>query len=184
MTRTKRMGLSLAAMIVVASGCSDRIGKGWDWNRMRSQPRYEPYRDSKFFADGKAMQLPPTGTVSRESGEEAAIPIVVTDALIARGASRFRIYCAVCHGDRGDGVSIVASNMEQPRPPSLIVPPVSLMPASVIATVITNGAGTMPSFASELSHADRQAVAAYVGTLQSKTATGGASGPITGRAPR
>lgn len=184
MTRPKRIGLSLAAMIVVATGCSDRIGRGWDWNRMRTQPRYEPYRDSKFFADGKAMQLPPMGTMSREKGEEAAIPIVVTDALIARGASRFRIYCAVCHGDRGDGVSIVASNMEQPKPPSLIVPPVSLMPASVIATIITNGAGTMPSFASELSHADRQAVAAYVGTLQSKTATSDVSSSVPTRATR
>ena len=176
MTRPERLGLSLVVVIVAATGCSDRIGKGWDWNRMRTQPRYQPYGDSKFFADGKAMQLPPMGTMSRESGKAAAAPVVVTDALVARGASRFHIYCAVCHGESGDGVSIVASNMEQPKPPSLLVPPASLMPAGVIATVISNGAGTMPSFAAELSYADRQAVAIYVRALQSKAAMRAAAG--------
>lgn len=167
MSRVFRACVGCVGAIAMVSGCSERIGNGWDWNRMRTQPKYQPYRSSAFFADGKAMQLPPAGTVSRESGVVSAAPIAVNDRVIARGASQFHIYCAVCHGERGDGASIVALNMEQPRPPSLITPPVSLMPARVVATVIANGAGAMPPFAAELAPADRQAVAAYVGTLQS-----------------
>jgi len=163
-----RTVLVCVSLLAITSGCSERIGKGWDWNRMRTQPKYQPYRSSAFFADGKTMQLPPAGTMSRESGAVAAKPITIDDRALARGASQFHIYCAVCHGERGDGESIVASNMDQPKPPSLIVAPVSLMPASVVATVITNGLGAMPSFAAELSPADRQAVAAYVKTLQPK----------------
>jgi len=167
MTLSGRICIACAAVAFAAIGCSERIGRGWDWNRMRNQPRYEPYRGSAFFADGKAMQLPPVGTVSRERGAESVTRFVVNDAVIAQGAVQYHVYCAVCHGDRGDGVSIVASNMDPPRPPSLIAPPVSLMPARVIATAIANGAGTMPSFAAELAPADRQAVAAYVRMLQS-----------------
>ncbi len=33
------------------------------------------------------------------------IPIPVTEALLARGAERFSIYCAVCHGYTGDGAT-------------------------------------------------------------------------------
>jgi mono/diheme cytochrome c family protein len=166
MNRVLRTGLACVAVIVVVSGCSERMGKGWDWNRMRTQPKYEPYRSSNFFADGKSMQLPPAGTVSREGGTASVNPMKINDQAIAHGESQFHIYCAVCHGERGDGESVVASNMEQPKPPSLVTPPVSLMPASVIATVIASGMGTMPSFAAELSPADRRAVAAYVRTLQ------------------
>jgi len=167
---TSRTVLIIAGIVLGISGCSERMGKGWDWNRMRNQPRYQPYRDSKFFADGKAMQLPPAGTVSRESIAADSAPPPDSALVATRGKSQYGIYCAVCHGVRGDGNSIVATNMAQPSPPpSLIVPPVSLMSASIVATVIANGFGTrMPSFKADLSAADRQAVAEYVKTLQNR----------------
>ena len=153
---------------VMLAGCSEHIGKGWDWNRMRVQEKYQPYRQSAFFPDGKTMQLPPQGTVSREAGALLAPrePLVVTPAVIARGESQFQIYCAVCHGERGDGNSIVARNMGAPLPPSLIVAPVSALPTSRIVLVVTDGLGRMPSFAAELSPLDRIAVAEYVKALQ------------------
>ncbi len=161
-----------ALATLAVAGCSERMGKGWDWNRMRVQPRYEPYRGSAFFHDGMAMQLPPVGTISRESavGALAVAPLIVTTAALKRGALQYHIYCAVCHGERGDGESIVARNMDPPKPSSLITPPVSLMPASVIAAIVSDGLGPMPSFSSELSPADREAVAAYVKTLQPASA--------------
>jgi mono/diheme cytochrome c family protein len=171
MTRIVRISLftAYALATLAIAGCSERMGKGWDWNRMRMQPRYEPYRGSAFFADGKAMQLPPAGTISRESdvGALSATPLIVTSAALERGATQYHIYCAVCHGERGDGESIVARNMDDPKPPSLVTAPASLMPTSVVAAIISNGIGPMPSFSSDLSPIDREAVAAYVKTLQS-----------------
>ena len=170
MMRRLSFHVVLACMLVTltAAGCSERIGKGWDWNRMRVQQKYQPYRSSAFFADGKTMQLPPPGTVSREAGAllmpHAAL--VVTPAVIARGRYQFQIYCAVCHGERGDGNSIVARNMGNPPTPSLIVPPASALPESRVVLVVTDGFGRMPSFAAELSPLDRIAVVEYVKTLQ------------------
>lgn len=159
-------------MSVSLSSCSERIGKGWDWNRMRVQQKYQPYRQSAFFADGKTMQLPPSGTVSREAGAllMRTGPVEITPAMLARGRSQFRIYCAVCHGERGDGNSIVARNMGAPAMPSLIVAPATLLPASRVELVVTDGLGRMPSFAGELSPLDRIAVAEYVKALQKEAA--------------
>lgn len=170
--RTFGLVMMCTTLGMSTSACSEHMGRGWDWNRMRMQPRYEPFRASAFFADRKAMQLPPPGTVSRESGlmaespNPSPSPSPVTRDVLARGASQFRIYCAVCHGERGDGASLVARDMDEPRPTSLIAPPVSLMPAPTVAVVIANGVGSMPSFSADLSPADRRAVAEYVITLR------------------
>jgi mono/diheme cytochrome c family protein len=176
------------ALVLIATGCSEKIGKGWDWNRMRVQPRYEPYRASTFFANGMAMQAPPPGTISREAsvGALAAAPLVITPAVLQLGAYNYHIYCAVCHGERGDAASYVARSMDQPKPPALVTPPVSLMPDSLIVAIIGNGIGRMPSFAAELTPADRQAVAAYVKKMQA-TASGVATDSGTaapGRSPQ
>ena len=159
---------ALALLAVVAGACSDRIGHGWEWERMRSQPRYEPYGASRLFPNGMAMQPSPAGTVARESASLADPPWgtgVANAATVKRGASRFAVYCAVCHGARGDGKSVVASDMDPPRPPSLLVPPVRTLSAHDLVRVMTDGVGRMPSYAAELSAADRWAVAAYIATL-------------------
>jgi mono/diheme cytochrome c family protein len=166
--------VTLVLLAPFAVACSDRIGHGWDRERMRSQPRYEAYGRSALFADGKAMQVAPPGTVSRESGDAAAtMPNDLSRlALLERGADRFAIFCAVCHGDRADGNSVVASNMDAPRPPSLVDSARrALSPAQVYA-VATHGVGRMPPFAAALSVADRWAVAAYVAELRRPAASG------------
>jgi mono/diheme cytochrome c family protein len=148
---------------LVAGACSDRMGEGWDWNRMRTQPRYTPFDSSTFFADGKAMQAPPAGTIARESGNDGATPGAAT---LDDGASRFDIFCAVCHGSSGNGESVVGSNMDPPKPPSLLSPAIRALSDAQLDAVITDGFGHMPSYAAELTPADRRAVIAYLRTLQ------------------
>lgn len=99
---------------------------------MQRQKRYEPYRRSSFFSDGRMMRPPPEDTVPREkqrgtgprfTGREGeayvdVLPIPVTRALLERGRERFEATCAACHGLLGDGESPVARNMAlQPPPP-------------------------------------------------------------------
>ncbi|MGH7524975.1 MAG: c-type cytochrome [Gemmatimonadales bacterium] len=150
--------------------CHERMGKGWDWNRMRSQPKYTTWGKSGFFADGKAMQLPPAGTVSRESAADTADHGAGANDTVL-GASRFRIFCALCHGDRGDGVSVVASNMEPPRPPSLLGDSVRRLSPDRIDSIIDHGYGRMPALSPALSAADRRAVITYLRELQRHAAT-------------
>ncbi|HEX5438006.1 MAG TPA: cytochrome c [Gemmatimonadaceae bacterium] len=171
--------LVCAGLLLAACGRGDHRA-GWDWERMRVQPRYDAYGPSRFFADSSAMQAPPAGTVARErivdqpliaDGEAhgqlaTRIPIPVTSALLARGRSRFDIYCAVCHGAGGFGGSGVAMNMQPPRPPSLRSAAVLAMPPGFLYGVIRNGFGRMPSYAADLTPVERWAVVAYVERLQ------------------
>jgi mono/diheme cytochrome c family protein len=159
--------LALLALLAACGGQRED-GSGWDWNRMQVQPRYAAYGPSRFFSDGRAMRPPPAGTVARESsdgdvadGGVAPMP-AVTAALLARGRDRFGIYCAVCHGEAMDGQSLVASNMDPPRPPALRGPGARALAPEALYAVITHGFGRMPSYASELPPPDRWAVVAWV----------------------
>jgi mono/diheme cytochrome c family protein len=182
----------LLALVAVVTACSEHIGKGWDWERMREQPKYTPYRSSAFFSDSSAMRTPPEGTVpaaptllvtpyahnnnvgspTTELPEQSTTlkGATPTDtALLNRGATQFHIVCAACHGDRADGRSLVASNMQPPKPPSLLTARICALPDTVLINVITYGFGRMPPLSAQLAPADRLAVIAYVRHLQLTT---------------
>jgi len=161
-------GMRLVGTLVVLTcvGCRERPGGRWDWERMRSQPRYEAYGASAFFPDGKAMQAPPAGTVARDVLEPSMQSVGSGADVHARGANQFRIFCAVCHGDDGGGQSLVGSNMDPPAPPALTSARVRALTDQQLYAVITDGFGRMPSYRSQLSPADRAAVVAYVRELE------------------
>ncbi|NTW01369.1 MAG: cytochrome c, partial [Oscillochloris sp.] len=89
---------------------------------MYSQPRYQNYEPSSFFADGRSSRPNVsgavavgqvqtdtylyTGLVDGQAGD--VMPFPVTADLLARGQEQFTIYCSVCHGVAGYGQSAVA----------------------------------------------------------------------------
>ena len=163
---------------LVLAGCSQQaVDRSLE--RMRDQPRYEAYRASRFFNDGKAMQAPPEGTVPRErvldgiraTGRDrtgryvAELLATVTEGILDRGRTRFEIFCAACHGAGGWGGSIVAGNMVERRPPSLHDARVTALPPGRLYEIVRAGYGRMPGYAGELSVEDRWAVVAYVRAL-------------------
>jgi mono/diheme cytochrome c family protein len=181
-TRTLARAAVVTASVVTIVACADRPSKHWDWERMRAQPRYEPYGASAYFADGMAMRAPPSGTVPRQPETARNDSLAVTTpsaATLERGANRFHIFCAVCHGERADGVSIVARNMDDPKPPSLLTLRARGFPPGQVAAIITLGVGRMPSYAAELSVTDRWAVVAYLRDLQRRKS----SAPIGSTTP-
>ncbi len=136
--------------------------------RMYDQPRADPYEASTAFPNGAVMQAAPAGAIAREdSGDTVGAP--ASAASLARGRSRFLIFCAACHGAGGFGGSIVAENWLPPRPPSLREGAASELPADMVYRVASAGFGRMPGYASELSAADRWAVVAYVISLRHRT---------------
>jgi mono/diheme cytochrome c family protein len=161
------------------AGC-EGLFPALDLERMIDQPSLRPYEASSFFPDGRAMQTPPEGTLARgrvvgdptlgdgfaDGRYVASIPIPVDLALVQRGRTRFDIYCAACHGARGDGVSEVARNMELRAPPSLLKPNIRAYPDGRIYRTATVGYGLMPSYGAELDDRDRWAVVAYLRALQ------------------
>ncbi|HEX7051828.1 MAG TPA: cytochrome c [Longimicrobiales bacterium] len=175
-----RACLRLGALLAVAGCTGAQMGVFWQLERMLVQPRYVPYRESRFFPDGRVMQPPPGGTVPRGAVVDRPavtdgridgryldrIPIPVTLPLLATGRAAFNRTCAACHGILGDGASAVARNMELRPPPSLHTPRIRAYPPGRIYATIREGYGLMPSYAAVLSTEERWAVVAYVRALQ------------------
>jgi mono/diheme cytochrome c family protein len=185
--------LLLSAAALALAGCdvsSDFL------QRMETQPRYSYYEESEFFADGRAMRMPPDHTVSRQRpvGNPALttgrmngqfvvdMPIELSQPVLARGQKRYNIVCAQCHGVLGDGNSIVAENMALRLPPSLV--DLQAKPNGHFFAAITEGYGVMPSFSGEIDIQDRWAIVAYVRALQAaRTGGSAATSPAGGVQP-
>lgn len=168
-------------MIVALAGLGcDSPAPSWDLERMLVQPHDKPYAESKLFADGMAMRTPPRGTLAEDAlvgepvlttGLEAGqptntIPLPVDARLLELGRVKFDVFCAVCHGLRGDGRSVVGDRMELRRPPSLIGEAGRRLPPGRVFEVATVGYGLMRGYAVDLSVTERWAVTAYVEALQ------------------
>lgn len=178
MKRAVFPGVFVAAALVPAA-CQGVLPEP-DFERMLTQRNYRPYEEAPYFADNRAMRPPPEGTIDRQriigrpeltegvvrGRYVTASPVPVDRALLERGRDRFDVFCAACHGVRGDGTSEVARHMELRKPPSLLADPARSFPPGRVFQVITLGYGLMPSYAAMLPVADRWATVAYVGALQ------------------
>ena len=175
----------LIALLGTGIGCS---GGPPDFERMRRQPRVDPYEASRVFADGIAMRVPPGGTVPHSAGTPLGpvttglergspvrnVPLPITPDLIALGQHHYEIFCAVCHGADGSGHSVMSANMPGLPPPALPRVRAAAYPAGYLFQVVTHGKNRMPSYEWALPPADRWAVIAY---LQRPQQTASPSGP-------
>ncbi len=147
---------------------------------MDSQDKFKAQSVNSFFADSSAMRLPVEGTIAQNKyfgdskynsgkdidGNFIDNPELLTVELINRGGERFNIYCAVCHGIKGDG----RGNITKYKYP---IPPTSFQQEWLIEkkdghyyNVITNGIRTMPSYKHQIPVKDRWAIISYVRKLQ------------------
>ncbi len=147
------------------------------------QPKiHEPYQESKFFKDGSTARPLVEGTVARghlrlddafytgyKDGKLVReFPLPITEELIRRGKERYTIFCSPCHGQVGDGQGMIAKRGFTLRRPvgNFHTERLQEMPIGHVYDVITNGYGSMYSYASRVEPRDRWAIAAYVRTLQ------------------
>jgi mono/diheme cytochrome c family protein len=161
-------------------------------HNMDTQEKGKAYRrdTSGLFADGRVMRLPVEGTVAQGQLNEDDIKFRGVDAegnpthefpadlkareggldaLADRGAARFAIYCAPCHGPTGGGDGAVTKRTAadakfQVPPPSLKDDRVKEMLAGKIFAAITYGVnnGNMGSYASQIPVEDRWAIVAHI----------------------
>lgn len=147
---------------------------------MDDQPKYQAQAESKFFANGQAMQMPIPGTIAfghlREdvvyyTGKDAkgklikSSPVAPTLENLKRGQDRFNIYCAPCHSKIGDGQGMIVKRGMFP-PPTYHQERLRVIEDGHIFDVITNGIRNMPSYKSQVPVADRWAIVNYVRALQ------------------
>ncbi|HVZ10294.1 c-type cytochrome [Rhodopila sp.] len=123
-------------------------------------------RQDKDSAYGSVRTAPgpvPDGIV--RYGDQPRVVPAVTLALLQRGQERYRIYCAPCHSELGDGHGIIVAR-GFPAPPNYEEERLRAAPPSFFFDTITNGHGVMYSFAQRIPPADRWAIVAYIRALQ------------------
>lgn len=188
---------AVALTLCSVPACRSRRGlterSGYDFERMRTQQRYDAYERSRFFPNGAVLQPPPAHTVARDAAPVAAggsteaflsgraagggayvttMPIAVDSSVLADGAEQFRVSCVPCHGAAGFGGGTVAPNLVQRRPPSLQSGLARSLTPGQLFEVITNGFGLMPPYGWQMPPARRWAVIAYERTLPAMPRTG------------
>ncbi|MBW6460620.1 MAG: c-type cytochrome [Bacteroidales bacterium] len=145
---------------------------------------YEPYTANPVFADSITMQVAPAGTVSRGfipypymaksfddqvlAGKELANPLEATAEVIQEGKAHYEIYCAICHGEKGDGQGyLFTSRKFTAQPTFLIGDLVKNKQDGEIYHVITVGSlsGLMGAHASQVRPENRWKIIHYVRTL-------------------
>ena len=181
----------------------------WD---MDFQPKFKAQAPNPLFADGRAMRPPVQGSVARgESyvdthmyegvvdGQWAtALPasMKLDQATLERGQQRFNIYCSACHGYAGYGDGAVnqramelVSNVNGPVNGTQWVAAKSLhdettrnQPMGQLFNTITHGIRNMAGYGSQISVADRWAIAAYVKALQFSQDAGSSGAKVAGAA--
>jgi hypothetical protein len=146
---------------------------------MHVQPKYKPYDPTDFFGDGRSERQPVAGTVARGqlhtdellyTGKENGVlankfPFPITRADIERGRERYNIYCSPCHDYTGTGRGMIVQR-GFPPPPSYHIDRLRQAPAGHFFDVMTNGLGSMYSYASRVEPEDRWRIAAYIRVLQ------------------
>ncbi|MFC2112409.1 c-type cytochrome [Bacteroidota bacterium] len=182
----KIFGFSLL-IVLLASACDrDRKHPGWDYfPDMAYSNAYETYSPNEVYKDGKTLQAPVEGTISRDAlpfaygpsleertraGKELINPLEGTELNIARGKEVYTVFCSSCHGDMGDGKGQLFTSGVYKYPVRTLVSDEMLKrPDGEIYHTITLGFGVMGAHGFMIRPEDRWKAIMYVRELQKTT---------------
>ena len=134
-----------------------------------------PNMDSSVAVHSQEQPLvPPAGTLAvdaprivdrREARDGLTNPRPATANVLAEGAELYRIYCVMCHGERGVGDGAMAQHFR--RVPDLKTPYIQNYTDGRLYTVLREGGFAMPRYAEALSVDERWTVVHYVRSFRS-----------------
>lgn len=96
----KKLSIALAIMMLPS------LVFAWPWSTdMMNQPSMKPQEGQPvpFPKRSVPVQGIPTKVKNRDQAESLKNPVPVSPASLKTGRTLFRIYCAACHGLKGDG---------------------------------------------------------------------------------
>ena len=146
---------------------------------MQDQPKFFPQRGTDFYADGRSVRPQVENTVARNqlhedsyfytglvNGKEGdGMPFPVTMEVLERGQERYNVYCTPCHSRVGNGEGMIVQR-GYAKAGDFHTARLETAPLGHFFYVITNGYGAMPDYSSQVTPADRWAIAAYIKALQ------------------
>lgn len=157
-------------------------------NKRKPQVQYMPdmYKSVPYNANGavddgsvSVNRKPVAGTISRggviaydvpntnegyeQARTEVKNPLELTEENLSKGKELYGIYCAVCHGNKGDGNGILSERDKFNGIPSYKDREIN---QGTIYHVIVHGKNLMGSHASQLTYKERWQVVQYVEKLK------------------
>lgn len=166
---------------VTVFSCADNSKPNYQYmpNMYEAVP-YEPYGAYDVFANEQEAKLPVEGTIPRgwkpydfensQEGYAAAKaslenPLPYTEDNLNKGEALYTIYCAVCHGDKGDGKGVLVQREKILGIPSYDDSGRAITEGSVYH-VMYYGLNAMGSYASQTSIEERWQIDHYVMKLK------------------
>lgn len=179
--------LFLLIITMTASCTRERNHPGYTYfPDMAYSPAYKTYEDNPVFENG-TMRLPADGTIPRghrpypyrpqsieeqeRAGRELRNPIRTSPVILAEGKKQYVIFCAVCHGEKGDGNGHLFTSKRFPaKPRNLVNDYLKDWPDGQIFHVITEGSvsGLMAPHKGQISPENRWKIVCYIRELAKK----------------
>ncbi|MES2873602.1 MAG: cytochrome c [Bacteroidota bacterium] len=177
--------LTLVGASLLMTSCFEKSAPNYQFFPNMYEPvSYETYGESAVFNSptgekGRVSQIPPAGTIKQGfvpyeipntpegyAASKANVSPLAADQIDAeRGKELFTIYCAVCHGEGGDGKGNLVKREKFLGVPSYKDREIT---TGSVFHVVTYGLNSMGSHANQLSKEERWQVADYVMKLKSE----------------
>ncbi len=181
MKNLSKLGGVFAVLLLVASCKSDNSPNYQYMPNMYEPVGYETYGEVDFLPQGMEAMQPAENTIPRgyvpytfandPTGKDLArleaspLDSLGTEANLAEGGQLYTIYCALCHGDKGDGQGILVTREKILGVPSYSDAARNISAGSTYHTIFY-GLNAMGSYAGQLNHEERWKVSEYVMKLK------------------
>ena len=182
MKRIYNISLLMIVLIAFASCKKDTRPNYQFMPNMYEPVGYEAYAESDAFNNGVEAQIPVDGTIARghdlyeientnegyaQAKTDLTSPLAETEVEEMRGGQLYDIYCAICHGKKGDGQGNLVKREKILGVPAYNDAGRAITEGSVYH-VIYYGKNTMGSYANQLNEEERWQVVNYVMKLKSE----------------
>ncbi|NNK81814.1 MAG: cytochrome c [Flavobacteriaceae bacterium] len=175
----KTVVLVMLVSMVVSCKSNDKPNYQFFPN-MYESPSYETYGEYDIFSDEQSALLPAEGTLARghsffeykntnedyeRAKAELTNPLEESEINLEKGKELYTIYCAICHGNNGDGQGTLVKREKILGIPNYADREIT---EGSIYHVIYYGKNAMGSHANFLNEEERWQVIAYVQKLRSE----------------
>jgi hypothetical protein len=176
--------LYIAAVIFVSAimvSCNSNDAPNYQYMPNMYEPvDYETYGAYEIFPGEQSAMLAVDGTIPRgwepyeyensfdglsQARAELKMLLDVTEENLVEGKKLYTIYCAVCHGDKGDGQGILVKREKFLGVPSYADPGRNITEGSIYH-VMMYGINAMGSHASQTNELERWQIAMHVLNLK------------------
>ena len=171
------------AVVLVAVSCKKDTAPNYQFMpNMYESVGYETYSESSAFKNGVEAQLPAEGSIARghmpfdiENSTEGYMlaketlksPLDSTQVNLEKGKALYEIYCAICHGTKGDGQGNLVKREKILGIPSYDDAGRAINQGSIYHTIYY-GKNAMGSYANQLKEEERWQVVNYVLQLKNE----------------